>query len=161
MSALRFSADTIMRELAAPGMFHPPLSVAEKRKHVDSEIRLARAKQTARISYQTIADDLRISPVEARAIQDCIGTRFPYIYENQVQPEPPGITPAERMAQRRQRVTELKTSDPSLSCRAVSVLLTAEGIECSHATISADFRALGLAPHRTEYPSATLSLDFP
>jgi hypothetical protein len=138
----------IYRILSDPGLFTPSLTDSETRKHVAAAPRFQKnVKRSgggfAPISFQYMADILKVSPDESRAIADCIGVSFPYIFQNQ-QPAPVALSSAERRQARRERVQQLATETPGISERAILAVLISEGVQVSTFTVHSDLVALGL-----------------
>jgi hypothetical protein len=124
----------------------PPLSAWRCRGAIKSGVK----PKMRKIKYQTVADRLEVRPEEAEIISQTIekpypaASRFGYI----AQPTNPNLkeTRASRQSARRHEIktiieNEETRNQPSL--RAMKALLFSRGIEVSHVTIRADYKALG------------------
>jgi hypothetical protein len=153
---------TIEQHLHAPDSFRPALTAACIRRHVKSELRQAKTKGGKGLSYQRVADDLRITPDEARAIRENTGIAFPHAFQNQLQPPTPNVSQSERIARRRARVSELKTTNPTMQVREIAQVLAAEGVPASSLQrVHSDLVALGLNTPRRLNREASIPLDLP
>ncbi len=122
----------------------PKLSPADCRRTVDGAF--DPKQKTRNLRYQTIADQLLVTPDEAEIISQAIGKPFPPA----VTFEPKLIVPAalsrNKEQQRRraaiQRLLERETAPPSY--RKMQRLLQKQRIEASHITIKADYAAMGV-----------------
>jgi hypothetical protein len=129
------SQSEIYSLLSSPGMFVPPLSEERKQHHMKAgrEFKNIRTPNgNLPVSQPTIANDLYITPDEARAIQGCTGKPFPYFHQNRTAPAPPKVTRTEARENRRNRIAEIVAATPGgLSEREVLQQLQREGFDVS------------------------------